>query len=129
MTTPSKPARGRYERHRRATPSTAGLPDPRPVTGYSVQADDTVEGTIVTVTLDQPCVIRAPMWALVECQSGARLEPTSVSVSGNTTFTLGFEGIVDRLFNFIEVPYQDMNVQNFQGGFVAPGARWFREPF
>jgi hypothetical protein len=28
----------------------------------------------------------------------------------------------------IDVPYQDMQVQNFQGGFVRPGGRWFRRP-
>ena len=29
---------------------------------------------------------------------------------------------------FVDVPYQDMQVQNFQGGFVVPGGKWFRKP-
>ena len=28
----------------------------------------------------------------------------------------------------VDVPYQDMQVQNFQGGFVRPGGKWFRAP-
>ncbi len=27
---------------------------------------------------------------------------------------------------FIDVPYVDTQVQNFQGGFVRPGGSWFR---
>lgn len=29
---------------------------------------------------------------------------------------------------FVDVPYQDMRVRNFQGGFVRPRAKWFRAP-
>ena len=29
---------------------------------------------------------------------------------------------------FVEVPYQDMQVQNFHGGDVRPGGQWFRTP-
>ena len=27
---------------------------------------------------------------------------------------------------FVEAPYQDSQVQNFQGGYVVPGGKWFR---
>ncbi len=30
--------------------------------------------------------------------------------------------------SFVDAPYQDMQVQNFQGGFVRPGGKWFRKP-
>ena len=29
---------------------------------------------------------------------------------------------------FVDVPYQDMQVQNFRGGYVVPGGKWFRQP-
>ena len=46
----------------------------------------------------------------------------------NTIITFDFIGILPNTVNFVNVPYQDMQVQNFQGGFVRPGGKWFRAP-
>jgi hypothetical protein len=37
-------------------------------------------------------------------------------------------GTLGTMVAFVQVPYQDMQVQNYQGGFVRPGGQWFREP-
>ena len=58
----------------------------------------------------------------------ARRQAT-VEVVNNTTFILKFEGVLAVSVGFIDVPYQDMQVQNFQGGFVrragdGSASRW-----
>ncbi len=105
-----------------------GLPDPRPVTDYTVSLSTSGGTVLVEVTLSQPCVIHAPNWALIDVDTGARVYAASVSVLSNTQFTMLFPtGIADTVC-FIEPPYQDTQVQNFQGGFVRPGGQWFRAP-
>lgn len=127
MTNPlAKPIVKRTDRHRRTTPASAGLPDPRPVTGYTVSVAEEEGNTVLTITLEQPCVIREPNWAAVSSADGSTVGCESVKVNSNTEFALQFTGTLKPECNFIEVPYQDMQVQNFQGGYVAPGARWFR---
>ena len=49
-----------------------------------------------------------------------------VGITDTLTFCVIFSGKLGAAFGFIEAPYQDMQVQNFQGGFVRPGAQWFR---
>jgi hypothetical protein len=46
----------------------------------------------------------------------------------NTQFYTDYAGLLGTMVAFVQVPYQDMQVQNFQGGFVRPGGQWFREP-
>ncbi|MEK6701193.1 MAG: hypothetical protein AABZ53_02945 [Planctomycetota bacterium] len=112
----------------RPTPATSGLPDPRPLTDYTV-ALTTVSGHArVTVTLSQPCIVRTPAWAFIDCTAGAKVYATSVTVVNNTTFYFDFPGPLSAAVGFVDVPYQDMQVQNFQGGFVVPGGKWFRPP-
>jgi len=106
----------------------AGLPDPRPLTGYSVEVTEEVQGTRLTVKLGQRCVVRAPRWALISSETGERLTTPPAAVVDGTTFYFQFDSELPRAFNFIAAPYQDPQVQNFQGGYVAPGAQWFRAP-
>ena len=104
------------------------MPDPRPVTDYTV-ALTTVSGhSRLTVTLSQPCVIRQPAWALIDCVAGSRVYASSVTVVSNTQFYFDYSGFLAGSVAFVEVPYQDTQVQNSQGGFVRPGGLWFREP-
>ena len=108
--------------------ASAGLPDPRPLTDYSVALSVVSGKSRLTVTLAQPCVIRHPNWGLVDCTAGAKVHSSSVTVVNNTTFYFDYPGVLDAMVAFVDVPYQDMQVQNFQGGFVVPGGKWFREP-
>jgi len=41
---------------------------------------------------------------------------------------MDFAGILNSMVAFVQVPLQDMQVQNYQGGFVRPGGQWFRMP-
>lgn len=125
MPSPAKPARA-APRRRRPSPAQSGLPDPRPVTGYAVAVSD--DSASVTITLDQPCIIRAPAWAFIDCGNGSRVYASSVSVQDNRTFVFLFPGGLPDPVGIVEVPYQDMQVQNAQGGFVQPGGKWFRQP-
>ena len=111
---------------RRVTPDTSGTPDPRPVTDYSVGVSTVGMNSRVTVTLAQPCVVREPNWAFVNVSTGARVYAASVTVVDTSTIVFDFSGPLPVKVGFIEVPYQDTQVQNPLGGFVAPGARWFR---
>ena len=52
----------------------------------------------------------------------------AMTVVDNATFYFQFAGLLGSSVGFVEVPYQDMQVQNFQGGFVKPGGQWFRKP-
>jgi hypothetical protein len=124
-TTPPRTTR----RGRNALPPTAnGLPDPRPVTDYTVALSVVAGKSRLTVTLTQPCAIRAPRWAVIDCTNGGRVYPTSATVVSTTQFYLDFASVLSSAVAFVEVPYQDTQVQNAMGGFVAPGGKWFREP-
>jgi hypothetical protein len=82
----------------------------------------------LTITLAQPCVIRQPLWPLIDCTAGGLVAPVSCTVVSNTQFYLDFAGLVVASAAFVQVPCQDMQVQNFLGGFVRPGGQWFRAP-
>lgn len=128
ITTSSSQPGQRLQGKRRVTPSKTGTPDPRPVTSYSA-ALSTVSGkSRLTITLAQPCVIRQPSWPVIDCTAGTLVYPVSVTAVNNTTFYFDFGGLVTTMAAFVQVPYQDMEVQNFQGGYVSPGGQWFREP-
>jgi hypothetical protein len=106
----------------------AGLPDPRPVTGYTVALTSVGANSRLTVTLAQPCVVRSPRWRLVNCITGTLTECPAPTVLSNTSFRYDFVGTLSPEIGFIDVPYMDTEVQNFQGGFVRPGGQWFRAP-
>jgi hypothetical protein len=127
MTTAIKPA-ARAANQRRQSPFANGQPDPRPLTGYIVTLSVLGGNTQVTITLDQPCIIRNPNWAFINCNDGSRMFAQFVNIVDNRTFTFQFAGTLATSVGFVEVPYQDMQVQNFQGGFVKPGGQWFRKP-
>lgn len=104
------------------------IPDPRPVTDYTVTLSSVGPNSRVTITLAQPCVIRTPAWGFINCDTGASTAASSVTVVSNTSFYFDFSGTLNPAIGFVDVPYQDPQVQNFQGGYVRPGARWFRAP-
>jgi hypothetical protein len=56
------------------------------------------------------------------------VNPAIVTVVSNTQFYMDYPGLLGTMVAFVQVPYQDMQVQNYQGGFVRPGGQWFREP-
>jgi hypothetical protein len=112
----------------RVTPGTTGTPDPRPLTDYTVSLSLVAGKTRATITLSQPCIIRTPNWAFIDCTAGARVYASSVTVVNNTTFYFDFAGVLSSAVGFVEVPYMDMQVQNFRGGYVVPGGKWFRQP-
>lgn len=117
-------------RRKSATPSpfANGLPDPRPVTDYTVTLSVVAGKSRLTVTLAQPCAIRSPNWALIDCTAGGRVYPQSVTVVSTTQFYFDYSGLLSSAVAFVEVPYMDTQVQNLQGGFVSPGGKWFRQP-
>jgi hypothetical protein len=114
------------ERRRRPSPAALGLPDPRPVTDYSVALSTVAGHARLTVTLAQPCVIRSPNWAVIDVSTGNRTYPVSVTVLSTVQFTMDFAGALLSTIAFVEVPYQDTQVQNFQGGYCVSGGKWFR---
>jgi hypothetical protein len=121
-------APGRKSKQPPSNPATSGLPDPRPLTDYSVALTNVAGHSRITITLSQPCVIRNPAWPLIDCTAGTLVNPSSVTVVSNTQFYMDYAGTLGSMVAFVQVPYQDMQVQNFQGGFVRPGGQWFREP-
>ena len=121
-----RPELKRPRQTKRPPPEASGQPDPRPVTDYSVVLSTVGTNSRITVTLGQPCVVRQPNWAFVNVSTGARSYAASVSVVDTSTIVFDFSGLLPAKVAFIEVPYQDTQVQNSSGGFVAPGARWFR---
>jgi hypothetical protein len=125
--TTSTPAT-RALRTRRQDPIKNGLPDPRPVTEYTAVLSNVAGKDRLTITLSQPCVIRSPHWPVIDCTANTLIYPTSTVVLSNTQFYLEFGGLLDTMVAFVQVPYQDTAVQNYQGGFVRPGGQWFREP-
>jgi len=118
----------RSSRERRVNPLSNGSPDPRPVTDYTVALSTVAGHSRVTITLSQLCVIRQPAWPLIDCTAGGLVSPLSVTVVSNTQFYMDYGGVLGSMVAFVQVPYQDTQVQNFQGGFVRPGGQWFREP-
>ena len=126
MSTATKTAAARAARPR--LPSETGQPDPRPLTGYTVTLATVSGNSVVTILLDQPCVIRTPNWPFIDATNGTRVFAPAMTVVDNRTFYFQFVGLLGNSIGFIEVPYQDMQVQNFQGGFVRPGGQWFRKP-
>lgn len=121
---PSRTATGK----KRVTPQTTGTGDPRPLTDYSCVHTVVAGHSRLTITLEQPCIIRSPRWAVIDCVAGARSYPSTSTRISNTEFRMDFGGLLENSTAFVEPPYQDMEVQNFQGGFVKPGGQWFREP-
>lgn len=115
-------------RRQRRSAAELGLPDPRPLTDYTVALSTVAGHARLTVTLAQPCVIRQPNWPLIDCSTGGRVYPTSVTVVSTVSFYMDFAGLLLGSVAFVEAPYQDMQVQNFQGGYVVPGGKWFRSP-
>lgn len=113
---------------RRARDRAENLPDPRPLTEYTVEVSEDTGNTRVIVRLDQPCVIRTPEWAFIDSVDGSRSYAPTLKVVDNQTFEFEFAGLLAASVGTIEAPYQDMQVQNFQGGFVRPGGQWFRPP-
>lgn len=129
MTTQSTVAApGRKSKQPAQKPFANGLPDPRPLTDYSVALTTVAGKSRITITLSQPCVIRNPAWPLIDCTAGTLVNASSVTVVSNTQFYMDYAGVLNAMTAFVQVPYQDMQVQNFQGGFVRPGGQWFREP-
>jgi hypothetical protein len=125
---PNTLAHKRTSRSRPTAPSPveAGLPDPRPLTDYTAFIEDMGTHWRLTITLDQPCIIRQPKWWLVDYRTGETSSGANLQIEDNTRFTFDFPAELPETFNFVEAPYQDMQVQNFQGGFVRPGAKWMR---
>ena len=117
---PARPAK-RFS----ANPASAGLPNPRPLTDYDVAYSEVAGNSRITVTLQQPCVIRNPQWTFIDCATGESVLAIQVKPVGNDTIAFNFEGIIPDTVCLVDVPYQDMQVQNFQGGFVRPGGKWF----
>ena len=126
MTTET-PARPPLRKNAPKNPWEAGLPDPRPVTGYTVAVSVSGGNTLVTIALDTPCVIRTPNWAFIDNNTGNRLYAASVAAVDPRTIVFTYPGLMPLSIGTIEVPYQDTQVQNFQGGFVKPGGQWFRK--
>ena len=121
-------APGRKGRQPAKNPAANGFPDPRPITEYTAAHTVVAGKSRITITLSQPCVIRSPNWPLIDCTAGSLVYPGSMVVVSNTQFYFTYAGLLDSMVAFVQVPYQDMQVQNFQGGFVRPGGQWFREP-
>ena len=59
---------------------------------------------------------------------GTELVSFAVTVVSNTQFFMDFAGILNAMVAFVQVPFQDTQVQNLEGGFVRPGGQWFRTP-
>lgn len=126
QTTIAAPAR--KQRHLTAEYIQKGLPDPRPLTDYTAVLSNVAGKDRLTITLGQPCVIRQPNWPVIDCTANTLVYPTSTVVLSNTQFYLEFGGVLDTMVAFVQVPYQDTAVQNYQGGFVRSGGQWFRQP-
>ncbi|HVU65019.1 MAG TPA: hypothetical protein VHC70_13645 [Phycisphaerales bacterium] len=129
MPLPTAPApQTRAHQRSRITPASAGLPDPRPLTGYTAEYQELDGHSRVNITLDSPCIIREPAWVLIDVADGSALPPDAMKALSPTEFFLDFVKIIPGTVCLVQVPYQDMQVQNYFGGFVSPGAKWFRAP-
>lgn len=113
-------------------PLAAGLPDPRPVTEYDVTYEEVDGRSRLVVVLDSVCVVAdGPLeWGVVDCVTGGvkRLAGRADPDRQTTVLVFEYESILEKTFNFVLVPHQDPAVRNAAGGFVRPGARWFRPP-
>src|SRR5690349_670696 len=109
------------------SPIESGMPDPRPVTDYTATPSTVSGHTRITIALSEPCVIRTPAWQFVSGIDGNKVSAASVTVVNNKTFYFDFAGTLATDICFVDVPYQDKQVQNFQGGFVRSGGQWFRK--
>lgn len=127
LSTAANPARLQRGK-RRITPAGSGAADPRPLTTYTATLSTVGGHSRITVVLDQPCVIRHPAWPLIDCVDGSRINPTGFAIVSNTAFQLDYAGLIADSVAFVYVPPQDMEVQNFRGGFPSPGGQWFRKP-
>ena len=127
---PSITASSRTGKRARTTPVSAGLPDPRALTDYELAFEEKEGVSKLTVNLLAPCIIRVEQlgWTLINCADGGHVTPDAYNAPNNVTIELIFYSEFVETIAFLDVPYQDMAVQNFQGGFVRPGARWFRSP-
>src|SRR4051794_13041880 len=118
MTTPALlTAAARSRRPRLRTPAEAGLPDPRPITGYTASYDEPGGRSRITIALEQPCIIRSPAWSFIDCADGSRIQANEAIAVGNSVIQFQFDKLIPTTVAFVEAPYQDMEVQNFQGGF------------
>lgn len=121
-------APSRKSRQPSRNPAATGGPDPRPVTEYAAVHSVVSGKSRITITLSQPCVIRSPSWPLIDCTANTLVNPAGVTVLSNTQFYMDYSGVLGPMVAFVQVPYQDPQVQNSQGGFVRPGGQWFRMP-
>ena len=118
----------RRDRRQNPSPAALGIPDPRPLTDYSVALSTVGGHSRITITLSQPCVIRQPSWGVIDVSTGNKTYPLTTVVGSTTSFYMDYATILNSNFAFVEAPYQDIQVQNFQGGYVVPAAKWFRSP-
>jgi hypothetical protein len=112
-------------------PLAANLPDPRAGVDYQVEVGEYEGKTALYVYLDQPCVIRAPVWRVINALSGEVRDVAGASIGGDHAATVALfvaDGVLDRAYNLLEAPPQDPEIQSYRGGFVRPGATWFRPP-
>lgn len=118
----------RQHQRTRTTPASAGLPDPRPVTDFTAEMVEVAGHSQLNVTLEAPCIIRAPSWGVIDVRTGERFTPPEggFKMDSPTEFSLGFELLLPSTVCIVDVPYQDMQVQNYHGGFVRAGGKLFR---
>ena len=64
--------------------------------------------------------------AFVNVSNRTRVYAASVTVVDPATIAFDFSGLLPVKVGFVEVPYQDTQVQNPLVGSVAPGGRLFR---
>ena len=123
LAAPSRKRKGQAQ-----NPAANGLPDPRPITEYAAVLSTVAGHSRLTIALSQPCVIHQPNWPLIDCTANTLVYPASMTIVDNKTFYFDYGGLLGSMVAFVQVPYQDTQVQNFQGGFVRPGGQWFRQP-
>src|SRR6185436_11860606 len=105
-TTNTAAAPSRQGRRQVTKPSERGLPDPRPVTDYTVTLSTVSGKSRLTISLSQPCVIKSPMWPAIDCTAGALVNPVSSTAVSNTQFYLDYPGLFNAMTAFVQVPYQ-----------------------
>jgi hypothetical protein len=128
MPLPAPTAPNRTQRNKAPNPLSAGLPDPRAVTDYTVEYGEDGGRSLITVLLGTPCIIREPMWSVIDVSDGSSIGPVLGKPQSPTQILFVFEDGLPASACLLDVPYQDVQVQNFAGGFVRPGAKWFRAP-
>ena len=63
---------------------------------------------------------------MVNVSTRARTYAAAVTVVSPTVFFFDFFGLLPAKVEFVEVLYQDTQVQNYSRAFVTPDERWFR---